>query len=125
MFSTTLTVTDAYPRTVSFILNLNQPEEVKPPVHKSYLGMVILISILSLAVLFLAGSRFIFMVDLATTISFLSGPIFAFINYKLIFSSHFKELNTPPVWLKWLSWFGLTFITGFALLFLYWKLSFA
>lgn len=125
MFSTTLTVTDAYPRTISFILNLNTPPETKSPVYKRYNTLVLVVAAISLLVMYLAGSRFIFMVDLATTISFLSAPVFAFINYKLIFSSHFKKLNTPPVWLKWLSWFGLTFITGFAILFLYWKLSFS
>ncbi len=121
MFSTTLTVTDAYPRTISYILNLNKPKEEKPSTFKSYRGTLIIISLLSVMVLFLAGSQFIFMVDLATTMSFLSGPIFAYINYKLIFSDHFPENKKPALWLKLLSWFGMLFISGFALIFLYWK----
>ncbi len=125
MFSTTLTVTDAYPRTVSYILNMKRPEGEKKPFVTSYNGILILISIISVGVLFLAGSRFIFMVDLATTISFLSGPVFAYINYKLIFSDHFPNEHKPKLWLKVLSWFGMIFITGFALVFIYWKLSFS
>lgn len=121
MFSTTLTVTDGYPRTISHILNLHRPEGEKPPTLTSYPGTLIIISIISLLVLYLAGSRFIFMVDLATTLSFLSGPVFAYINYKLIFSDHFPEDKKPPLWLKLLSWFGMLFITGFALVFIYWK----
>ena len=121
MFSTTLTVTDAYPRTISHILNLNKQKDEKPPVLKSYRGTLVIISLLSLLVLYFAGSQFIFMVDLATTMSFLSGPIFAYINYKLIFSDHFPENKKPALWLKLLSWFGMLFITGFALIFLYWK----
>ncbi len=121
MFSTTLTVTDAYPRTISYILNLNRPKEEKPSTFKSYRGTLIIISLLSVMVLYLAGSQFIFMVDLATTMSFLSGPIFAYINYKLIFSDHFPENKKPALWLKLLSWFGMLFISGFALIFLYWK----
>ncbi|MGB0345956.1 MAG: Nramp family divalent metal transporter [Balneolaceae bacterium] len=121
MFSTTLTVTDAYPRTISYILNLNKQKDEKPPVLKSYRGTLVIISLLSLLVLYFAGSQFIFMVDLATTMSFLSGPIFAYINYKLIFSDHFPENKKPALWLKLLSWFGMLFITGFALIFLYWK----
>jgi Mn2+/Fe2+ NRAMP family transporter len=62
------------------------------------------------------------MVDLATTMSFLSGPVFAYINYKLIFSDLFPENKKPAQWLKLLSWFGMLFISGFALIFLYWKL---
>ncbi len=121
MFSTTLTVTDAYPRTISYILNLNYPKDSKPTFTKSYRGTLIIISAISVLVLYLAGSQFIFMVDLATTMSFLSGPVFAYINYKLIFSDHFPEDQKPATWLKLLSWFGMLFITGFALVFLYWK----
>jgi Mn2+/Fe2+ NRAMP family transporter len=121
MFSTTLTVTDAYPRTISYILCLNQSKNDRPPLIKSYRGTLIIISIISLLVLYVAGSQFIFMVDLATTMSFLSGPVFAYINYKLIFSDHFPEDKKPALWLKLLSWFGMLFITGFALIFLYWK----
>jgi len=121
MFSTTLTVTDAYPRTISHILNLNRPKEEKPSPFKSYRATLVIISTISLLVLYFAGSRFIFMVDLATTMSFLSGPVFAYINYKLIFSDHFPEDKKPALWLKLLSWFGMLFITGFALIFLYWK----
>ena len=121
MFSTTLTVTDAYPRTVSYILNLNRTEEEKVSVLTSYRGTLIIISLISLFVLFVAGSRFIFMIDLATTMSFLSGPVFAYINYKLIFSDNFPDDKKPATWLKLLSWFGMLFISGFALIFLYWK----
>lgn len=122
MFSTTLTVTDAYPRTISHILNLNRNNNEQPSFFKSYRVTLIIISIISLLVLYVAGSRFIFMVDLATTMSFLSGPVFAYINYKLIFSDLFPENKKPAQWLKLLSWFGMLFISGFALIFLYWKL---
>lgn len=122
MFSTTLTVTDAYPRTISHILNLSRNNNEQPSFLKSYRGTLIIISIISLLVLYVAGSRFIFMVDLATTMSFLSGPVFAYINYKLIFSDLFPENKKPAQWLKLLSWFGMLFISGFALIFLYWKL---
>ena len=121
MFSTTLTVTDAYPRTISYILQLNRPKEQKLPLLKSYRGTLTIISVISLLVLYVAAGRFILMVDLATSMSFLSGPIFAYINYKLIFSDHFPESEKPARWLKLLSWFGMLFITGFALIFLYWK----
>jgi Mn2+/Fe2+ NRAMP family transporter len=125
MFSTTLTVTDAYPRTVAHILSLSIPEGKPVPKVRSYKSVLVIISAVSLLVLYLAGSRFIFMVDLATTMSFLSGPVFAYINYKLIFSEHFPAKNRPSFWLKLLSWFGMLFITGFALVFIYWKISFS
>ncbi len=124
MFSTILTVTDGYPRICAHLLSLNAPEEEKekPPLVKSYKFLLFVISVLSIGVLYITGTRFIFMVDLATTISFLTAPVFAFINYKLIYSRHFPEEHKPPFWLKVMSWGGMIFITGFALVFLYWKL---
>lgn len=122
MFSTTLTVTDAYPRTCSHLFNLNRldkPEET--PWYSTYRGLLVIISLFSLVILYFAGGNFIFMVDLATSVSFLTAPVFAFINYKLIYSKHFPEEYRPSKWLKWLSWAGMIFITGFALLFMIWK----
>lgn len=122
MFSTTLTVTDAYPRTCSHLFNLNRldkPEET--PWYSTYRGLLVIISLFSLVILYFAGGNFIFMVDLATSVSFLTAPVFAFINYKLIYSKHFPVEYRPSTWLKWLSWAGMIFITGFALLFMIWK----
>jgi len=122
MFSTTLTVTDAYPRTCSHLFNLNRldrPNDI--PWYSSYRGLLVIISFFSLIILYFAGSNFIFMVDLATSVSFLTAPVFAVINYKLIYSDHFPEDKRPSTWLKWLSWAGLVFITGFAVLFMIWK----
>jgi Mn2+/Fe2+ NRAMP family transporter len=125
MFSTTLTVTDAYPRTCAHLFNLDLDEEnEKPPFYKSYAGLLIIISALSMGILYFAGNHFIFLIDLATTVSFLTAPVFAFINYKLIYSDHFPSEHRPKPWLKYLSWGGMAFITGFALLFLYWKIFF-
>lgn len=125
MFSTTITVTDGYPRTCAHIFNLNRDEDdTNIPFFLSYKGLLLIVSILSLGVLYITGSRFIFMVDLATTLSFLMAPVFAFINYKLIYSKHFPEDKRPPKWLKYMSWFGLLFICGFTLLYLYWKVRF-
>ena len=122
MFSTTLTVTDAYPRTCSHLFNLgrlDRPEDI--PWYSSYRGLLVIISFFSLVILYFAGSNFIFMVDLATSVSFLTAPVFAIINYKLIYSDHFPKDKRPPTWLKWLSWGGMFFIISFAVIFMVWK----
>lgn len=126
MFSTTLTVTDAYPRTCAALLNPDPEDEQKKakPFYTSYAGLLIIISLFSMGILYFAGDHFITLIDVATTISFLTAPVFAFINYKLIYSSHFPKEHRPRTWLKILSWGGMIFITGFALLFLYWKVFF-
>lgn len=123
MFSTTLTVTDAYPRVSRRIISIIKPT-FKDESKKNYRILIVIISLLSLVVLYLAGSRFTFMVDLATTLSFLTAPILAFINYRLVMSKHFPDEFRPPTWLRILSWSGILFLTGFALVYAYWIISF-
>ena len=62
-----------------------------------------------------------FMVDLATTLSFLTAPILAVFNYKVVTGKHMPLEAVPPKWLKILSWAGFVFLTGFSLIFLYFK----
>ncbi len=119
MFSTTLTVTDAYPRVSRQIISLVK-EGYDASSKKNYRVLIVLISTFSLIALYLAGSRFTFMVDLATTLSFLTAPVLAFINYRLVMSSHFPDKYRPPKWLRILSWGGILFLSGFALLYAYW-----
>jgi len=119
MFSTTLTVTDAYPRVSRQILS-NISSNFDATSKKSYRYFIVVISLLSLVVLYIAGNRFTFMVDLATTMSFLTAPVLAFINYRLVMSKHFPDEHRPPKWLRILSWCGILFLTGFALVYAYW-----
>lgn len=123
MFSTTITVTDAYPRAMRKIISLevDSYQETK----KNYAILLVVISAGSLGMLYFMGSQFGFMVDLATSLSFLMAPVLALINYKLVTAKHVPEEHQPPKWLKILSWMGLTFLTGFALLFLFWKIAYS
>lgn len=123
MFSTSLTVTDAYPRVIRKIVALEVKtfEESK----KNYGILLVFISSGSLAMLYFLGSQFGFMVDLATSLSFLMAPILALINYKLVTAAHVPDEHQPPQWLKILSWLGMAFLTGFALLFLFWKIAYS
>jgi Mn2+/Fe2+ NRAMP family transporter len=88
----------------------------------SYRGLLIGISIISMLVLYVTGSQFTYIIDLATSLSFLTAPALAFINYRLIMSKFFPQEHKPPAWLKILSWLGMIFLTAFALLFFYWRL---
>lgn len=121
MFSTTLTVTDAYPRVSRRMLEVLIPETFNDQDSiRIYRILLVLISLLSLGVLYFLGDSFKLMVDLATTLSFLTAPILAFLNYRLVTANHVPDDYQPKPWLKWLSWGGIIFLTGFALLYLYW-----
>lgn len=123
MFSTTLTVTDAYPRVSRQMLAVLFPETFSGINNlRLYRILIVIISVFSLGVLYFLGDSFTLMVDLATTLSFLTAPVLAYLNYKLVTAEHMPDHYRPKPWLKWLSWSGIVFLTGFALLYLYWIL---
>jgi Mn2+/Fe2+ NRAMP family transporter len=121
MFSTTLTVTDTYPRVVNeFVSVLNKGNNQSEKNRYKYL--LIGVSTGSLLLLIFLGDQFRFSIDLATTMSFLMAPVLAFMNHKLIHQPEVEEQFRPRAWLYWLSISGIIFLTLFALIYLYWML---
>lgn len=123
MFSTTFTVTDTYPRVCSELLSLGNSEEAGTRKKSSYRLLLVGITVVSLALLFLMGDRFRLLIDIATTLSFLTAPILAYINYRLIYNTDVDAEFHPPKWLHYLSIGGLFFLSGFALFYVYWMLG--
>jgi Mn2+/Fe2+ NRAMP family transporter len=125
MFSTTFTVTDTYPRVCSELLSLRDSSRSSNTKDGNVRYRVLLIGIsgVSIALLFLMGDRFRLLIDLATTLSFLTAPVLAYINYRLIFHSDLDPEFHPPAWLHYLSVGGLLFLTGFALFYVYWMIG--
>lgn len=125
MFSTTLTVTDAYPRISRRMIEVLTSQSFQNKDSLSlYRLLLVVISLLSLGVLYFLGDSFTLMVDLATTLSFLTAPVLAYLNYRLVTAEHVPEGCRPKPWLRWLSWSGMVFLTGFALLYLYWIIAY-
>lgn len=120
MFSTTLTVTDSYPRVTCEIIRVMKSEVSESGLF-SYRGLLFIISTLSVLVLWFTGSQFTYIIDLATSLSFLTAPALAYINYRLIMSRFTPQGHHPETWLRILSWLGMIFLTAFALIFFYWR----
>ena len=120
MFSTTFTVADTYPRVCNEIIAVLKKEGGTEPRSKRYPWLLIGISLSSLLFLVLMGDQFRLMIDLATTLSFLTAPVLAFINYKLIFHTNIDVAHQPKRWLQWLAITGIVFLAGFAIFYLYW-----
>ncbi|MDR9374917.1 MAG: divalent metal cation transporter, partial [Schleiferiaceae bacterium] len=70
-------------------------------------------------IIFLLGDSLKELVDVATTISFLVAPLIATVNLRLVTSRHMPAAGQPPRWLRWLSYAGIVFLTGFALVYLF------
>lgn len=88
MFSTTLTVTDAFPRVMS---KLVQNDSQSRKETNAYHIFIILIPVIALGILYFLKSTFTVLVDFAAGLSFLASPVLAWFNLKLI------TLKTNPI----------------------------
>jgi Mn2+/Fe2+ NRAMP family transporter len=110
MFSTTITCLDASPRAMkitSELLNLNG--------FKSYNLWIFLLSAGTLSIFIFFISEMGSLVKIATILSFITAPFYAYINYKLINSSHTPKKFRPSKFINILSVIGLFFLACFSL----------
>lgn len=120
MFSTILTCLDAYPRVLKPTTEILFPKLTKLASYSFTIWMLILtVGTLILLGYFTASMRF--MVDLATTLSFVTAPILAFMNYKVITHKHMPESMRPKRWLRIYAWVGIFFLSSFTLFFIFWR----
>ena len=123
MFSTTLTCLDAYPRVMKPLT-----EEIIPSLKRkkqgfdfhSWIWIVIVAAGALILIAFLKNSMR-FMVDLATTISFVTAPLIAFLNYKVVTDKHMPEDGRPKLWLRVYAFIGMVFLGGFMVFYLVWR----
>jgi len=122
MVSTTVTCLDAYPRVLEPTAKIIVPKWDNEKNTKK-------LRLISLAAV-TAGTIIIFifflgnmkqMVDIATTIAFLTAPVLGWLNLKVITSENVPEEAKPGKFLILLSWAGLFFMTIFGLYFIYVK----
>ena len=115
MFSTTLTTLDASPRAMektcmllfSNVRNLN------------YRFWIILLAVGTVAIFTFLLSEMVTLVQIATILSFITAPFYAYLNLKLVTSDQIPKEHKPGKGLIFLSILGLTFLALFAIGFLY------
>ncbi|AHK80141.1 permease [Ectothiorhodospira haloalkaliphila] len=128
MFSTTLAVTDAYPRVITALIRAARADErgvvLGPPEDHRWPYVLSLVVVLSgaLTLIYLAGERFTTFVDLATTISFLSAPVLAWLTLRVVTDEHMPPAARPGPVLLGLAWVGLIFLISFSLVWAGWRI---
>ena len=122
MFSTTLTVTDAFPRVLKRSTEIVFPHRYDGKDDRSlyWIWMVIVLGG-SLVIIGLFMSGMTLLVDLATTLAFLTAPILAYINYRAVTGPWMPEEGRPGPKLLLFNWVSMAFLAGFALFFLIWR----
>ncbi|WP_075340657.1 Nramp family divalent metal transporter [Tenacibaculum agarivorans] len=108
MLSTTITTLDASPRAMERSATLfNIP-------RFNYWVWILFLGIGTCIILTFFRSNMLTLVKIATIFSFLTAPIFAFLNYKLITSKHTPKQFQPSISLKILSGLGFIFLLAFS-----------
>ena len=116
MFGTTLTVLDGYARTLNEshkLLGLKQSK------HSLNIWLI-LQALAGMAVILFFKSALGPMLTFAMTLAFVTTPVFAWLNFSLVRS---EPAIKHSLLLRGLTWLGLVYLVGFAVMFIGWKLT--
>ena len=114
MFSTTITTLDASPRAMAKTTTLLFDKKTK----LNYWFWIVFLCIGTFLILQFAMENMGLLVKIATVLSFLTAPFYAFCNYILITGKHTPKEHQPEIALKILSLIGMIFLVGFSIWFL-------
>lgn len=121
MFSTTVTCVNGYPRSLAACCTLiwGFPPIYFRLIHKAWI--ILSVAIATLIVLSFV-KNLIQLLTFASVISFVTSPILAYINLKVMNGDNVPESERPGVFMKILSWMGLLFFVLMSVGFVYVKL---
>ncbi|MDG1263980.1 MAG: divalent metal cation transporter [Flavobacteriaceae bacterium] len=114
MFSTTITTLDASPRAMSKTVELLFPGKKR----NDYKFWLLILAGGTISVFIFLLSEMGLLIQIATVLSFLTAPFYAFLNYRLVLSNQMPEATKPSKGLRILSLLGLLFLSGFAFVYL-------
>lgn len=124
MFSTLLTLLDAYPRVVAGIFDSVVPSQGGKILNlRVYDGAVILVCGGVIAVMTLFMESFTAFIDLTAVIVFLTGPILAYLNHRAITGEDVPPGERPGAAMRLWSLCGIGAMLALALVYLYFRVA--
>jgi len=114
MFSTTITTLDASPRAMSKTVELLYPKRKK----NDYKMWLLILAGGTISIFMFLLSEMGLLIQIATVLSFITAPFYAFLNYRLVLSDQMPNAAKPSKGLRILSVLGLLFLSSFALVYL-------
>jgi len=110
MFSTTITCLDASPRAMKITSKLLGFHKLN-----NYNFWIILLASGTLIIFAFFISEMGLLIKIATILSFITAPFYAFINFRLINSHHTPKSFRPSLFINILSILGILFLTSFSI----------
>jgi Mn2+/Fe2+ NRAMP family transporter len=132
MLSTSVTVIDAFPRVIAALI-VQLRLAFGPPAAAASSGIplegdrhvyrvsFVVLCAGALAILLWGMSSFTALVDLATTLSFLTAPLLAFFNHRAVHAAEVPRDQQPSAGMTAFSWVSIALQAAFALYFLWYK----
>lgn len=123
MVSTTLTALDAYSRVIQNLVVriISTASDLKRNKSIYRIALFVLGMGSILVYVFMAASMRL-MVDIATTLSFITAPILAILNHKVMHSAGVPADAKPPQWLSTYSIIGIILLSCFTLFYVFWNI---
>lgn len=119
MFSTSLTTIDAYPRSLAVTCTL-MFSKLKNSFNRLHLFWLLSGTIFGYFLISYFVDQLGRMLALSMILSFLTAPVFAWINLLAMSNKNVPEKYRPNLWQKVLSVLGIIFLSGFGAVFVYW-----
>lgn len=126
MFSTVLTVVDGFPRAIAVLVaRFRGPESAahfeldEPPQRRSYWVALVVLGGGALVVIAVMMKSFKTLVDVATTLSFLTAPVLSVLNHRAVLAPEVPVEARPRRWLVTASLAGIVMQALFAAYYLW------
>lgn len=125
MFGTILAVFDGYSRSLQRTIELifTKEDKIRTKFRTSYVVFLIILAIGSFVIISQFQNNLKELVDFATVLSFVIAPIIAIFNFRLVTGKHLEKEHQPSILLKILSFAGIIFLSGFAIVFIVLKFN--
>ena len=123
LFSTTFAVSDGFPQVWqrAYVLSTDKSSTTENKQKKIYAFAIGLLAIGSWLIIHYFSRDIKQLLDFVTTVSFVSAPIFAWLNYQVIKKAEVDEKHKPQGLFKLYTLVSLGLITLFSLYFVYWR----
>ena len=123
MLSTVLAVVDGFPRVYANVVTKLASGAGVPSEERLYRGFLWFQIVTSGVVLYALPRSFGAFIDFITAVGFLTGPVVAFMNHRIMFCGEIPPDRQPPQWIRYWSVAGTTILAVIFPIYLYFRLT--
>jgi Mn2+/Fe2+ NRAMP family transporter len=120
IFGSALTVYDGYARVVAEAITLLRNNDKKAR-NALVTPVLLVMALVSFVIVMFFKSALLAMLGFAMTLAFVTTPVFAWLNHKLVQQTALHQDAAPSRFVQALSYVGLIYLFGFLLVFIGWK----